>query len=159
MIILGIDPGTATTGFGVIETTGRTNKMIATGQISTSKMDKFECRLRQIEEDIMSLIKTYKPDAASVEQIFFQKNLKTAIQVSHARGVIIVCLAKMNVPIYEYTPLQVKQGMTGYGKASKKEVQEMVKLELKLNKIPKPDDAADALAMAIICASEISKQR
>jgi len=160
MRILGLDPGTAITGFGVIEATSQSDKKcISQGHIKTLKNTPLPERLRQIEEDLKQLIKTYKPDYAAVEELFFCKNVTTAISVAHARGVLLSTLAKYKITIFEYTPLQVKQGLTGYGKASKKEVQEMVKLELSLQEVPKPDDTADAIAIAIVALSEVLKVR
>jgi crossover junction endodeoxyribonuclease RuvC len=154
MIILGIDPGTATTGFGVIDYKKRKISCLDYGVIETSpKLDPGE-RLKQLNFDLNQIIKKYKPEMAAVESLFFFKNLKTVMHVSQARGIIIFTLAKKNVPIIELTPMQAKTAVTGYGKASKKQVQEMVKKLLNLDKIPKPDDAADALAIAICCADK-----
>lgn len=149
MIILGIDPGTATTGFGVIEAKNNTYTCIDFGCITTSKHLMLPDRLLEIGTDLDELIKTYNPDYAGVEEVFFHKNVTTAIQVSHARGVVIEHLASKKIPTFGYTPLQVKQSLTGYGKANKQQVQEMVKSLLKLKNIPRPDDAADGLAIAL----------
>jgi len=154
MIILGIDPGTATTGFGVIDYKKKKMTCLDYGVIETSpKLNPGE-RLKQLNFDLSQVIKKHKPEMAAVESLFFFKNLKTAMPVSQARGVIIFTLAKKNVPIIELTPMQAKTAVTGYGKATKKQVQEMVKKLLNLDKIPKPDDAADALAIAICCADK-----
>ncbi len=154
MIILGIDPGTAKIGFGVINKT-RELKLIEYGCIQTPKNLKDSQRLIKLHEQLQKIIKKHKPDMVAVEDLFFFKNLKTAISVSQARGVILLTAAKLKVPISEYTPLQIKQAVTGYGRAEKKQVQKMVKMILNLKKIPKPDDAADALAAAICCAHSI----
>jgi len=158
MIILGIDPGTATTGFGIVEITKtKQKKCIAYGCITTSKDTPAPLRLNHIDDDINEIIKKYKPNYVAIEQLFFYKNITTAMSVAQARGVLISAVARQKIPIFEYTPLQVKQGLTGYGKATKKDIQTMVKLELQLDKIPRPDDAADGLALAIICYTEINK--
>jgi crossover junction endodeoxyribonuclease RuvC len=155
MKIIGIDPGTATTGFGLIDcASSKRKKLIAYGEIKTQKELSLSHRLVQIGADLEVIIKKYQPEIASVEKLFFCKNITTAISVAHARGVILFILEKYNIPVLEYTPLQVKQGLTGYGKATKKNMQDMVKIELKLEQIPKPDDAADALALAIIAINE-----
>jgi crossover junction endodeoxyribonuclease RuvC len=147
--ILGIDPGTATTGWAVVEEKNKNPKLIACGCVNTSKFRSDEERLIEIGRDIGSLIKKYKPNEAAIEDLFFFKNLKTAITVAQARGVILYEIKKNNIPLFSYTPLQVKQALTGYGRADKNQMQEMVKNILKLKSIPKPDDAADAIAIAI----------
>jgi len=154
MIVLGIDPGTAATGFGVIKK-NRELKLIDYGRIKTSASSTTAERLKEIYNQLTKLIKKYKPNIAAVEDIFFFKNLKTVIKVSQARGVILLAIAKSKIPIKEYTPLQVKQAVACYGRAEKKQVQEMVKILLNLKEIPKPDDAADALAVAICCANSL----
>jgi len=157
MIILGIDPGTATTGFGVIDYQKKNKKQIVCldyGIIQTSPRQSVGERLIQINFDLNQIIKKYKPEMAAVESLFFFKNLKTAMPVSQARGVIIYTLSKKNVPFIELTPLQAKTSVTGYGKATKNQVQKMVQNLLNLEKLPKPDDAADALALAICCADK-----
>lgn len=148
MIILGIDPGLATVGFGVIT---KENNIECTdyGVISTKKEDTLPKRLNIIYTAMESLIHKYKPDAVAVEELFFNTNVKTAINVAHARGVILLSALNNKCPLYEYTPLQIKQGLTGYGRADKKQIQNMVAMLLSLKIIPKPDDAADALAVAI----------
>lgn len=153
MVIIGVDPGTAIIGFGLIKDTKRKLEMIEYGCIKTDPKYSTAERLLKLDKDLEKIIKKHKPDKAAVEDIFFFKNLKTAIKVSQARGVILARLAKMHIPICEYTPLQVKQAVTSYGRAEKKQVQQMVKLLLNLKSIPKPDDAADALAVAICCAN------
>ena len=152
-VYLGIDPGIADTGFGVIEKNGAELHCLAYGSIKTSKNDKIEDRLKIIYSDLTYLLKKYQPVCASVEQLFFTNNAKTAIVVGEARGVILLTIAQANVPIREFTPLQVKQAVSTYGKADKGQVQRMVKMLLKLDIIPKPDDAADALAIAICAAT------
>jgi len=149
VIILGIDPGTATTGYGVIKKEGSVLTVLEYGCIRTEANQDLKIRLRIIEEDLIEIIESFKPDVASVEQLFFCNNAKTALAVGHARGVILLTLEKSGMPVYEYTPLQVKQAVSGYGKASKKQIQEMVKILLKMKEIPRPDDAADALAIAM----------
>lgn len=149
MRILGIDPGYAIVGIGVLDYSGNKFRTLEYGAVTTpAGMNTVE-RLKKIYEGINGYIDKYHPDAAAVEELFFNSNQKTAINVAQARGVILVALANNNVPIREYTPLQVKQSVTGYGRADKGQIQSMVKMILGLNAIPKPDDAADALAIAI----------
>ena len=151
MIILGIDPGIADTGFGIIKKTGNKIGCLGYGSIKTPAKKEIADRLEIINNDLGILIKKHKPDLIAVEQLFFAKNAKTALIVGHARGVVLLTAKQNNIPLTEFTPLQVKQAVTTYGKADKTQVQRMVKLILKLNVLPKPDDAADALAVAI-CA-------
>jgi len=153
MIILGIDPGTATTGYGVIENEKGKIKEIAYGCILTKSTESLETRLITIFDELTQIIKKYKPEMVAVEELFFASNAKTAISVGHARGVILLACSKAKVPVYEYTPLQIKQAVCGYGRADKQQVQKMVKALLNLEKIPKPDDAADGLAIAICHAN------
>lgn len=150
MRILGIDPGTATTGYGVVEEDSQGGLVaVAYGTITTpAKMD-VEKRLLIIYNQLNELILLYKPQAAAVEKLFFYKNVTTAMTVGQSRGVVVLSFAQAGLPIGEYTPLEVKQAVTGYGKAEKKQIQQMVKVLLNLDRIPKPDDAADALAIAI----------
>jgi crossover junction endodeoxyribonuclease RuvC len=157
MIILGIDPGTAIVGFGLIEkeTKSQKLKLIKYGCIETSAKFSTAERLKIIHEELEFLLKKHKPDIVAVEDIFFFKNLKTAIKVSQARGVILLTIAENKIVIAEFTPLQIKQAVACYGRAEKAQVQRMVKTLLGLNEIPKPDDAADALAVAICCAHSI----
>ncbi len=152
---MGIDPGTAITGYGIIEK--RSVKLVTLdyGCIRTEVRFSTAERLKQIDEQLTKLIKKHKPNRIAVEDIFFFKNLKTAIKVSQARGVILARAAQFKIPVTEHTPLQVKQAVTSYGRAEKRQVQEMVKLLLNLKEIPKPDDAADALAIAICCAHSL----
>ena len=153
MKILGIDPGTATTGYGVIENNHGKLKLVEYGCILTSKLKTLDERLEEIFSDLNKIIKKHRPQILAVESIFFYKNLKTAIAVSHARGVVLLCARKNKLRLVEFTPLQVKNILTGYGKADKKQVQYMVKAQLGLKNIPKPDDAADAVAIAISAAN------
>ena len=153
MRIFGIDPGTAITGYGVVEKNRGELVHIAHGCITTKKDTKKEKRLLVLEKELLLLLKEYRPDAVAVESLFFFKNLKTALPVSEARGVILLSVARRNLPLYEFTPLQVKMAVVGYGKAEKKQMQKMVQLHLKLESLPKPDDAADALAVALACSS------
>jgi len=157
MIILGIDPGTAIIGYGLIEKEekGQKLKAIKYGCIKTSKDFTTAERLRVLNEELGALIKKYRPDIVAVEDIFFFKNLKTAIKVSQARGVILLTIANANLHVAEYTPLQIKQAVACYGRAEKNQVQQMVRRLLGLKEVPKPDDAADALAVAICCAHSI----
>lgn len=150
MIILGIDPGTAITGYGVIEKKEKgILSCIAYNCIYTSKEDSAPERLRVLENELISVIRLHNPDIMAVEKLFFTKNIKTALPVSEARGVILLTAAKHKIPIHEFTPPQVKMAVTGYGRAEKKQVQAMVAKILSLPEIPKPDDAADALGVAL----------
>lgn len=152
-IILGIDPGIADTGWGVIKKQGQKIIMLACGSIKTPAKTEFINRLKTLHQELSSIIKKYQPDAVSVEELFFCKNVKTALAVGQARGVVLMTIAQNNLPIFEYTPLQVKQALTSYGKADKNQVGQMVKVMLNLKSVPKPDDAADALAIAITCCN------
>lgn len=148
--ILGIDPGTGILGFGVVDCEiGKPLKMITGGVISTPAHTPIEVRLEEIFNGLNEIITETKPDEISIEKLFFSKNVTTAISVAQARGVVILAARLARIPISEYTPNQIKQTLTSYGGASKKQVQEMVKNQLGLKQIPKPDDAADALAAAI----------
>lgn len=149
MIILGIDPGIATVGFGVIEAEGSTQRVVRYGAVTTDAGLRLSVRLRQIFSDICELIDTFRPDAIAIEELFFNTNITTGISVAHGRGVIILAGEEKGVPMFEYTPLQVKRAITGYGRADKKQMMEMVRRLLSLERIPRPDDAADALAIAI----------
>lgn len=149
MKILGIDPGTATTGFGVIIKKGPNLVMQDFGVISTPKSMPMPKRLMVLQQDLNEIINQHKPDIIAVEKLFFASNITTAMTVSQARGVVLLSAEQNDTSIAEYTPLQVKMAVTSYGKAEKKQVQEMVKKILKLDSIPRPDDAADALAIAI----------
>ena len=149
MIILGIDPGIAIVGYGIIECKGNNFKVIDYGCITTDSKSLFPDRLKIVYDELTNIINKYKPDDFAIEELFFNKNAKTVIKVGQARGVEVLAAINNNLPIYEYTPLQIKQAVVGYGRAEKHQVQEMVKMLLNLKKIPKPDDVADALAVAI----------
>jgi len=156
MVILGIDPGYAIIGYGIIDT-NKKDMVLDYGAITTPKEDSMPVRLEAIDSSLKYLFEKYKPDVVAVEELFYFKNQKTVIQVAQARGVIILACQKYCGKIFEYTPLQIKQALTGQGRAEKAQVQFMVKAILGLNSIPKPDDAADALAVAI-CHSQINPQ-
>ena len=149
MRILGIDPGIAIVGFGLIEAERANVQMLQYGAITTEAHQPLSHRLVQIESDLRQLIEQFKPDAIAVEELFFSNNITTGIAVAHGRGVILCTAEKCGVPLFEYTPMQVKQAVVGYGLAEKKQVMDMVKRLLKLKAVPRPDDAADALAIAI----------
>ena len=149
MRILGTDPGVAIVGFGLIESDRGTLRMLQYGAITTPAGLPLAARLAQINRDIEELIGTFRPDEISVEELFFSKNITTGIAVAHARGVILCAAEKKKIPIYEYTPMQVKQAVAGYGLADKKQVMDMTRRLLKLKSVPRPDDAADALAIAL----------
>lgn len=149
MRILGIDPGVAIVGFGLIESDRGTLRMLQYGAITTPAGLPLAARLAQINRDMEELIDTFRPDEISVEELFFSKNITTGIAVAHARGVILCAAEKKKIPIYEYTPMQVKQAVVGYGLADKKQVMDMTRRLLKLKAVPRPDDAADALAIAL----------
>ena len=149
MRILGIDPGTGILGFGVVEVTKSGFKMIDAGVITTPAHTPHDERLEDIYNGLTEIMSATKPDACSIERLFFTNNVTTAMSVAEARGVAILVARQHGIPVSEYTPPQIKQTLTGYGKADKKQVQEMVRLQLKLKDVPKPDDCADALAAAI----------
>lgn len=149
-LALGIDPGTATTGYGFVRLMPDGELVaVSFGIISTDKDEPPSARLEKIFDELNKLIKKYKPETAAVEKLFFARNVTTGIAVGQARGVVLLALQKADIETFEYTPLEVKQAVVGYGGADKKQVQEMVRTLLQLDKIPKPDDAADALAIAI----------
>ena len=160
MRILGIDPGYATIGFGLIEGERGQYKMVTYGAITTSAGLPLSKRLYQIDRDMEGLIGQLKPDAISIEELFFNTNITTGIAVAHGRGVLLCAAERCGVPLYEYTPGQVKMAVTGYGKAEKKQVQTMVKTILNLKEVPKPrpDDAADALALALCHARSFTSR-
>lgn len=158
MIILGIDPGYATVGYGIIETDGMRFRTVDYGAVTTPANTSFDIRLEIIYDGICELCGRYKPDAASVEELFFNTNITTGIAVGHSRGVILLALRKSGVDFYEYTPLQVKQSVVGYGRAEKKQVMIMTKTLLGLERMPRPDDAADALALAV-CHAHCAKSQ
>jgi crossover junction endodeoxyribonuclease RuvC len=147
--VIGIDPGTAITGWGVVTGDGNTLQMIAGGVITTASGTPLPQRLQIIYRDLVGLIEEWQPDEAAIEELFFSKNAKTALAVGHGRGAAMLALANAGLPIAEYKPLEVKQAVTGHGGADKHQMQHMVKLLLQLDDIPRPDDAADALAVAI----------
>ena len=149
MIILGIDPGVATIGFGVIRADRQKNTLLRYGVITTPAGIPLSHRLLQISDDMEELIHTFHPDEMAVEELFFSKNITTGISVAHGRGVILLSAEKLGVPIFEYTPMQVKQAVAGYGGADKRQVMKMTQRLLKMKHLPRPDDAADALAIAI----------
>lgn len=149
MRILGIDPGVATVGFGIIASDRGQQQMIQYGAITTSAGLPLATRLVQIASDLEQLIHQFQPDEIAVEELFFSKNITTGIAVAHARGVILYTAERCQIPVYEYTPMQVKQAVVGYGLAEKHQVMDMTRRLLKLKAIPRPDDAADALAIAI----------
>lgn len=149
MRILGIDPGIATIGFGVIDTDKNRHTLLNCGVISTPAHTSLSSRLEQIYSDMNDLLDIFKPDAVSIEELFFNTNITTGIAVAHGRGVILLACQKAGVKIYEYTPLQVKQSVVGYGRAEKKQVMDMVRRLCNLSAPPKPDDAADAVALAL----------
>ncbi len=149
MIILGIDPGYAIVGYGLVEYKNNRFKALSHGAITTAAGRPFNLRLEFIFDGLNKIIEEYKPSVMAIEKLFFNTNQKTAIDVSQARGVLVLAAQKAGLKIAEYTPLQVKQSVVGYGRAEKKQVQEMTKIILNLDKLPKPDDAADALALAI----------
>ncbi len=149
MRILGIDPGFAITGYSVIDYEGNKFKLITSGAIETKAGVSFPIRLKKIYDDIKMLVTEYKPDAISVEELFFNNNIKTGINVAQARGIVLLVGCQEQIPTYEYTPLQVKQAVVGYGRAEKKQVQKMVQSILKVEKVPKLDDITDSMAIAI----------
>ena len=153
MIIFGIDPGFAITGYGVVEKLGNKYKVLDYGVITTKAGLDLSVRLNIMYEEIVRKFDQHKPDCVAMEELFFCKNLTTGIAVAHGRGVLLLATSQLKKPFYEYTPLQIKQAITGYGKADKKQMQKMVQVLLKLDSIPKPDDAADALAVALCCGN------
>ena len=153
MPVLGIDPGYAIVGYGLVEKVGNSVKPLQYGVIRTAAELPIETRLLEIYDDLTKLIDAFKPESIAIEKLYFNTNEKTAINVSQARGVIVLACAKAGIPVFEYTPLQVKMAVVGYGRAEKKQVQEMTRSILNLASIPKPDDAADALAIAVCHAN------
>ena len=149
MRILGIDPGLATLGYGVIEADRGKYRLIQYGTITTPPRQPMPLRLRAISQGVGQLMDIYQPDEVAFEELFFSKNITTGIAVAHGRGVVLCTAERLGVPIFEYTPMQVKQAVVGYGLAEKRQVMDMTKRLLKLKAVPKPDDAADALAIAI----------
>lgn len=163
MTILGIDPGYATVGYGVVRYERGQFTHIRHGAITTPAGIPLHLRLKEIYDDMLTLLDTFHPDAVSVEELFFNTNITTGIQVGHARGVILLACAQKGIAPAEYTPSEVKQSVVGYGRAEKKQVMEMTRIMLKLPRMPRPDDAADALALAICHAhtagSQLTKQK
>lgn len=149
MLVLGIDPGTAITGYGLVREDEQGLALVTCGTISTPAGEPLSLRLQTIYRGLAALIEQYRPDQVAVEELFFSRNARTALAVGHARGVTLLALADAGVPLFEYKPLEVKQAITGYGGADKRQVQEMVRMLLNLDSIPKPDDAADAVAVAV----------
>ena len=162
MIVLGIDPGYAIVGWGLIEYKNNTYKPLRFGAITTDADMDFNQRLKVIYDDVCEIIRRFKPQALSIEKLYFQTNQKTAIMVAEARGVTLLAAKQAEIPIFEYTPLQVKTAVTGYGKAKKPQVMEMTRRLLNLPDVPKPDDTADALAIAIChtqaCGGELRQK-
>lgn len=150
MLVIGIDPGTAITGYGIIaELPDKTLQMVECGAIRTPAKMAAEERLKTLHARLADILQTHQPDCAAVEKLYFQRNVRTALQVGQARGVIVLALSQADVPVYEYNPMDVKLAVTGYGMAEKIQIQQMVKALLALPQVPKPDDVADALAVAI----------
>ncbi len=156
MVILGIDPGLATVGYGIIVAEGGSFRALEYGAIITKPHTLLEKRIRQIYDEVLAILKRHKPDVLAVEELFFNKNAKTAIDVAQCRGAVLLAAEQCGVDIYEYTPLQVKQNLVGYGRAEKGQVMYMTQLLLHLDEVPKPDDTADALAIAICHANFVS---
>ena len=160
MIILGIDPGLANTGWGIVETRGSLCRARAYGCVTTSSHDPIQERLGKIFNEISDAIERFGPTQLAIEKIFFGDNARSAISTAQARGAAIVACAQAGLEVGEYTPMQIKQAVTGYGKADKKQIQQMVKLLLKLDEVPRPDDAADAIACAIThCQAGVAKNQ
>ncbi|HNS52349.1 MAG TPA: crossover junction endodeoxyribonuclease RuvC [Anaerolineae bacterium] len=149
MIVLGIDPGTATTGYGLVDEEDGKLSLVECGIIATAAGQALPLRLQAIYRGLAGLVRAFRPDAAAVEELFFSRNARTALAVGHARGVALLALADAGLAVAEYKPMQVKQAVAGYGGADKHQVQEMVRLLLDLDRAPQPDDAADAVAIAI----------
>ena len=149
MRVIGIDPGTGILGFGVVDIVAGKSKMVTAGVVTTPAHTPLDVRLEDIFDSLTEIIAETKPEIMSIEKLFFARNVTTAMSVSHARGVAMLAGRKARLEIAEYTPMQIKQTLTGYGKADKKQVQEMVRIQLGLKDVPKPDDCADALAAAI----------
>ncbi len=149
MRILGIDPGMAIVGYGILDCNGENITLTSSGSIQTKKNERESARLLEIYNDMETVIQKFKPDVAAIEKLFFFRNRTTVMPVAHARGVILTVLEKYNIPIFEYTPIEVKQVLTGYGRAEKKEVERMVEISLSGANLPKLDDTVDAIAIAI----------
>ncbi|MCL2838919.1 MAG: crossover junction endodeoxyribonuclease RuvC [Oscillospiraceae bacterium] len=149
MRVLGIDPGFAIVGYGVVDYVGNKFSVVDYGAVMTKAGENIFDRLKVIYDEVAQIIERVNPDCVAIEELFFNTNTKTAITVAEARGILIIAALNAGVPVFEYTPLQVKQAVTGYGRADKNQVQQMIKVILNLEKVPKPDDVADALAIAI----------
>ncbi len=149
MKILGIDPGMAIVGYSILDFDGKNYELISSGSIQTKKGSRESARLLEIFQDMTTIVETYKPDVAAIEKLFFVHNQTTVMPVAHARGVILTVLEQFQIPIYEYTPMEVKKVLTGYGRAEKKEVEQMVKFTLGTETLPKLDDTVDSIAIAI----------
>lgn len=158
MLVMGIDPGTAICGWGVIDSDGDAVRLVDYGAITTEAGLPLATRLQFIYWGLDELMHKHKPDAVAVEQLFFSKNVTTALAVGHARGVVLLSAANAGLVIYEYKPMEVKQAIVGYGKATKDQMQQMVRMLLELDDIPRPDDAADALAVAL-CHAQSARYR
>ena len=158
MLILGIDPGFAIVGFGLVEAAGGRQRLIQCGAITTPAGERLPARLRQISDDMDLLLEQFKPEAMAIEELFFNNNITTGIGVAQARGVLLLAAERHNVPIYEYSPSQVKQAVVGYGKAEKRQVMDMTKRLLNLKAVPRPDDAADAVAIALCHARSFTSR-
>ena len=159
MIILGIDPGLATLGYGVIEADNQNRRLIQFGTLTTPAGQPMPQRLRAIYQGMNQLLDIYRPDEVAFEELFFSKNITTGIAVSHARGVALLAVVQRTDELYEYTPMQIKQAVTGYGGADKHQVQQMVRMLLKMKEIARPDDAADALAVALTHANSMNMKK
>ena len=159
MLVFGIDPGYAIVGWGIVDITAGRLTPVAYGAVTTEAGEEFPKRLLKIQEKISYLLSKYKPQAVAIEKLYFNTNTSTAIDVSQARGVIVCEAARQNIDIFEYTPIQVKAAVVGYGQAEKKQVMEMTRQLLKLSEVPKPDDTADALAIAICHAHSFNSRR
>ena len=159
MIILGIDPGLATLGYGVIEVNGEKRRVVQYGTLTTAAGQPLPQRLRAIYQGMNQLMDIYQPDDVAFEELFFSKNITTGIAVSHARGVALLAVAQRTENVYEYTPMQIKQAVTGWGGAEKRQVQQMVKMLLNMKEIARPDDAADALAVALTHANSMHMKK
>ncbi|WMJ75804.1 MULTISPECIES: crossover junction endodeoxyribonuclease RuvC [unclassified Sedimentibacter] len=155
MIIFGIDPGLAISGYGILNYVGNKFEVLDYGAVTTDSCEEFPKRLKKIYDRYTELFMLYKPEAVAIEELFYNKNVKTAIAIAEARGVHLLAAENFGIPLYEYTPLQIKQGIVGYGRAEKRQIQEMVKIILHLECIPKPDDVADGLAAAICHAHSL----
>lgn len=155
--ILGIDPGLSHTGYGIIIKERLNMRLVAFGCIRTQAGENFSKRLGNIVKEFQKFLKRHKPNAVAVESLFFYKNISSALKVGQAKGAVLACCASHHIPVHEFTPLQIKMSVTGYGKADKNQIQQMVKMLLGLKEIPKPSHAADALAVALCCAQHMSQ--